>query len=368
MSDEKAVHYLKLELATQGNTASPSRVKITATDISGNRVRNPLVARCRICNAGTFTNSTNATIAAANGSTVAETITSTKDLVLASAVATKAAGTLTITGGGKHGEVVVIGPRTYKFDALGTGTPAVGEVLVDISADAVVAKGTLTITDQITAGDTMVIGSKNYVFVGHGLANSDGEISIGASEANAKANICAAILGTDGFNTAHPDVTCPAAFTGDALVLTAKLPGTIGNAIVTTETFTGGTNVFDAAVLGTTQAGADPTDEETAIALNAAINGDHARVVDSSRATAVLTVSAVQPGASYNSYPTTETMANASWGAGTLAGGKDDGRGEIYIDVTDAQAETVTQRVGQPPQGGLMMDCSESLDIAHAAP
>jgi len=41
------------------------------------------------------------------------------------------------------------------------------------------------------------------------------------------------------------------------MVFTANVKGTAGNALATTETFTAGGNVFDAATLGTTTAGVD---------------------------------------------------------------------------------------------------------------
>jgi hypothetical protein len=47
------------------------------------------------------------------------------------------------------------------------------------------------------------------------------------------------------------------AFATNDMVFTASNQGTAGNALATTETYTAGTNVFDAATLGTTTAGVD---------------------------------------------------------------------------------------------------------------
>ena len=124
--------------------------------------------------------------------------------------------------------------------------------------NAVASQGTLTMDTQPTVGDTMTIGSKTYTFTTDGTAASDGEIDVGADLADAKTLVPAAINGTDGINTANASVTA-AAFSGDDMVVTAITKGTAGDSIATTETFTAGTNVFDAATLGTTTAGVDST-------------------------------------------------------------------------------------------------------------
>jgi hypothetical protein len=118
------------------------------------------------------------------------------------------------------------------------------------------AEGTLTVDTQPTAGDTFTIGSTVYTFRAVGDANAAGDVEVGADLAGAQANIVAAVNGTDRFNDPHPSVTI-AAFAANDAVLTASVAGTAGNAIATTETFTAGTNVFDAGTLGTTTAGTD---------------------------------------------------------------------------------------------------------------
>lgn len=116
------------------------------------------------------------------------------------------------------------------------------------------AQGTLTVDTQPTAADTMTIGGTVYTFVASG-ADAAGEINRGADLAAAQTNIIAAINGTDGYNVPNQDVFAGASFSSDDLILTAREVGTGGNSIVTTETFTAGTNVFDAGTLGTTTAG-----------------------------------------------------------------------------------------------------------------
>lgn len=129
----------------------------------------------------------------------------------------------------------------------------------------VAAQGTLTMDTNPTDGDTMTVDSKVYTFQST-LTDSDGNIQIGGTLADTKSNLVEAfdLSGTAGTDyaasmTAHPTVNI-AAFVADDAVLTAKTAGTAGNSIATTETFTAGTNVFDAATLGTTLAGEDSSE------------------------------------------------------------------------------------------------------------
>jgi|LGVE01.1.fsa_nt_gb hypothetical protein len=139
------------------------------------------------------------------------------------------------------------GTKSINKRILQTGTPT----------DLVVAQGTLTVDAQVTADDTMTVDTTDYTFVAAGTADAAGEINLGADLAGTQENIVKALKGTDGYNVLHPTVTCAAAFGGaDDLEIEARVGGTAGNAIATTETFTAVTNVFDAATLGTTQAGA----------------------------------------------------------------------------------------------------------------
>jgi hypothetical protein len=128
--------------------------------------------------------------------------------------------------------------------------------ITDAPVNAVAASVVLTMDTQPTADDTMTIGTKVYTFTADGTAAADGEIDVGADLADAKTLVVAAINGTDGINTAHTQVTA-AAFSGDDCTITASTKGTAGNAIVSTETFTAGTNVFDSATL---EDGVDGTD------------------------------------------------------------------------------------------------------------
>lgn len=111
------------------------------------------------------------------------------------------------------------------------------------------------------AADTMVIGATTYTFQ-NTLTEADCNVHIGALEATAKTNIGLAVAasgGTPGTDyasacTTNATVTI-AAFSGDDAIISAITPGTAGDSIVTTETFSDAANVFDAATLGTTNAG-----------------------------------------------------------------------------------------------------------------
>ena len=173
----------------------------------------------------------------------------------------------------EDGETLVIGDDTFEFFTEDTeALDNAGAIGVDVSGGSTVkSQGTLTVDTQPTVGDTMTIDGKVFTFTADTTADEDGEIDVGTDLADAKTNIVAAINGTDGVNTAHTSVTA-AAFSGNDCVLTAIKGGTAGDSIATTETFTAGTNVFDAATLGTTTAGVDPPAAEASDALIAAIN------------------------------------------------------------------------------------------------
>ncbi len=376
--DSIALHHLQSAgfrkfvpvLIDQGDTGAASRIHIRANDLAGivdpDHV-GPL--RVRVCNSGAFANSTNATIAAAAGSALLEALTANKDLILSEIRSAYAGGTLTLTGVVIDGEIVTLGDRVYQFRTGATALVS-GRVAVDISARGTKAQGTLTIAEPLTAGDVIVVGDQAYVFVA-GTANSPAEIGIGANEAATKLAIVAAINGTDDVNTANTKVTA-SAFSGDVCTLTARYTGTQGNSIVTAELgqgLTHASNVFNAATLGTTTAGVDPSAAHAITDLVAAITGDASAVVtavDGAGDTVVVT--AKTSGVAGNSIASTKTMANGSFGGSVLSGGVDAVAGTYGLDLTDATAETVTLRIGPAPQGACFGDFSTSLDVVHAAP
>ena len=133
---------------------------------------------------------------------------------------------------------------------------------VKTSDPLVASQGTLTMDTQPTDTNTMTVDTKVYTFQDT-LTDVDGNVNIGGSLAQAKLNIVAAfdlsgVAGTDYAlsMTAHPSVDM-ATFISNDSILTAAKKGTAGDSLATTETFTAGTNIFDADILGTTTAGDD---------------------------------------------------------------------------------------------------------------
>lgn len=156
-------------------------------------------------------------------------------------------------------EYVLLKWNGVKWQAVATnGTKTAYEDFVSLVA----AQGTLTLDTNPTDADTMTVGDVVYRFKDTMAQAND--VQIGAAVADTQANVVAAIngTGTDGVEYYAGTVVNPkasiAAFASDDAVLTARQAGTPGNAYATTETFTAETNVFDAATLGTTTAGAAP--------------------------------------------------------------------------------------------------------------
>lgn len=364
-----ASYEAQTEAVVSGTTATPSQIRVTLVKTEdGGRQRKAAgkSIRVRLVNTGTLTNSTNGTIAlSADVSQVTE-VTADKEYIVKELAAAYAAGTLTLTGVIKHGETVTIGSRIYQFVA---GAAATGSnVGVDISGTTVAAAGTLTLDTQPTAGDTMSIGNKVYTFVALGTGDIDGEIALGANLAATKPLVIAAINGTDAWNTANTLVSA-AAFSGDDSVITSRIEGTVGNAYTSTETFTAGTNVFDATTLGTTTAGADCAAGAAITALVAAITGDDQAVVtavDGAGDTVVAT--SILVGVAGNDYASTTTMANASWGASKLTGGIDAPNGTMTFVITDATAETIDLIVSDDVSYDGIPFAHVRLPVTHGAP
>ena len=220
------------------------------------------------------------------------------------------------------GETVTIGDEVYEFDTADAEDVTEGNFRVDVHGDSTVkSQGTLTVDTQPTVMDTMTIGDVVYTFKAPEDTDTDGEISIGTDLATAQANIVAAVNGTDGINTANPYVTM-ADFAADAAVLTAIEGGTAGDLIATTETFTAVTNVFDAATLGTTTAGADATGAEAVIALVASINANSlAYAAVAAEANVVLVYAAAVGDNNAVALATTMAGAGNAWDGAALLGG-----------------------------------------------
>jgi len=256
--------------------------------------------------------------------------------------AVAAKSTLTFTGVVTDGETITVGDDVYEFAADAAQSVVAGNIAVDITASATASQGTLTLGVQPTAGDTMTIGTKVYTYVPVGTANADGEISVGADLPAAKLATVAAINGSDSVNTASTFVTS-GAFAVDDAVLTALVAGTAGDAIVTTETFANGGNLFDAGTLGTTTAGVDCSAANAITATVGASAGGTEPVAITDGAGDTLVVTADVAGLAAESILTSTDCANGTFDVAHLDGGvngtvgvdgqqfKDLGTGRVYV-------------------------------------
>lgn len=120
------------------------------------------------------------------------------------------------------------------------------------------AEGTLTLTGQPLDTETVVVGGKTYTFQAT-LTDSDGNVHIGADAASSILNLLAAInLSNEGESAVSAGTDYAASMTVNAevegvsstattLVVRARTPGSVGNLIASTETLTNGS--WGAAVL-----------------------------------------------------------------------------------------------------------------------
>lgn len=166
-------------------------------------------------------------------------------------------------------------------------TIAVGNLLyydtatnkLKLAISGVAAKGTGTFTGQPSNNEALVIGATTYTWKTT-LTGAANEVKIGAAFTDSLTNLVAAVNASAGAGTLYgtgtvANASVTAAVNASTIVLTAILPGTAGNSVATTETTSNFS--FDAAVLGTTQAGVDggiTADNAMFMALQAGVDGD----------------------------------------------------------------------------------------------
>jgi len=144
---------------------------------------------------------------------------------------------------------------------------------------------TLGTTTAGVDADTYTIDTVTYT-----LRSTIDELScnvlIGAANSNTQTNIVNAITATAGtpgtdYSSAcvvHPTVTS-GSFAADVLTLTAINTGLLGDAIVSTETFATGSNVFNATTLGGTTAGVNSDFGTLVIALLNELRTDYGTAI-----------------------------------------------------------------------------------------
>ncbi len=176
---------------------------------------------------------------------------------------------LLLGAGGKDGETVTIGDQVFELTT--DGTVQAGRIPVDLTESAAnTATGTLTTTGNAVADETVTIGGRVYTW--KAALTGSNQVLVGASAQDSLDNLEAAVTGGAGAGTiygtgtvAHADVN--AVRISATLVVTAKVRGTGGNAIATTETMTNAS--WGAATL---TGAIDATTTQTRDALIAAIN------------------------------------------------------------------------------------------------
>lgn len=104
------------------------------------------------------------------------------------------------------------------------------------------ASGTLTATGNFTANDTVIVGAKTYKFEASPAAEND--VDLGGDLEESLANLAAAINGDFAVGQAHADTEgspgVVATSTATTLVLTASVAGEQGNLIEFSEGVDGG--------------------------------------------------------------------------------------------------------------------------------
>lgn len=263
------------------------------------------------------------------------TITGTGSAVLAKVNPVSATNTLTLSGVAKDAETITIGEDVYEFCADAAQTmEETSTIAINIAASTTKSTGTLTVSTNPTAGQTLVIGptgsETTYTFRALADWNAAGEILLGATAAATQAGIIGAIMGTDGVNNPDPYVTIGAFNGSNAATVTAKVGGTVGNSINTTDNITGG---FGAATLGS---GADCLAPAAVTAIVAAINSygtEGVTAADGTGDTVDLTATA---GAAGNAIATTETMSGGAFKTATMVGGSDfGGTSPVFTNMTN---------------------------------
>ncbi len=149
----------------------------------------------------------------------------------------------------------------FPIDIVGTQTivKADSGKIFFLSSE-VQATNILTLTENAANGNTVIVGGKTYTFQAT-LTNVDGNVHIGAAATNTIDNLIGAITlasGTAGTDyatamTLHPSITAVAG-AGDTMNATAKRAGIAGNSIGATDTLAG-----SSAWASTTFTGGGPT-------------------------------------------------------------------------------------------------------------
>lgn len=245
---------------------------------------------------------------------------------------------LLVGASGKHGETVTFGDRVFE---LTTG-PAVtaGRFTVDLSASAAaLATQTLTTTGNAVADETVTIGSRTYTW--KAAVDAANQVKVGATAAESLDNLVAAVMAGAGAGTlygagtvVHADVTAVRA--SATLVATAKIKGTAGNALASTETMT-----LASWGAATFAGGLDATATQTRDAILAAFNANIPASVSTAFTGGLVIVDSDGRGVK----ATTETLAGAgnAWQFGATTIGFDNGGAIPNLSIVLQRAVTAAE-------------------------
>lgn len=256
---------------------------------------------------------------------------------------------LRLASAGKNLETITTGGDIYEINTQ-TGRDLGAHIPIDCIATAVKAQGTLTSDNtNVSDGDTATIGSKVYTFQTT-LTNVDGNVKIGASADASLTNLAAAVNLSAGAGTLYATLmtanaagVSSGAVIAHAIIVTAKAGGTAGNSIASTEASSHLS--WDAATLGTTTAGVDPTATNVATAFVLAMNTSGTLGLTAEKISAnEVVVALAPPGVSVMATTETLTGSNNAWDQTTLRGGKAAGlrRFSKQSRVPTAQEVTLT--------------------------
>lgn len=227
----------------------------------------------------------------------------------------------------QDGETVTLAGVVFEVDTTLVSGITTGNTRLDLHGGTTAAAvGTLTSDNSnVTAADTVTIGAVTYTFRAS-VTTTANEVKIGADADTTLLNLIKAInlSGTGGteygsLTVIHPTVSAATSVTSHAFVVTAKIPGTVGNAIASTEASTHLS--FGGATLAS---GLDPTAGEFTTSLQAAIAATNVLgfTFTSTRVSAN-EILVVRNAADVYTGACTETLAgsNNAWASSTFYGG-----------------------------------------------
>lgn len=290
------------------------------------------------------------------GATASDTI----DNLIAAITAGAGEGTVYGTGTTANASATAAAGAGDTMDATALTAGTAGNSIASAGSSANHSWGTATLTGGLEA-ETVTIGSTVYTF--KDTLGAAYDVKIGAAATNTIDNLIAAINGDAGEGTlygtdtvAHLDVTATAG-DGDTMDIDAAEAGIAGNSIATTDTMSAGswgattlaggtgdetvtigakTYTFQGTPSTANDVKIGDTASDTLDNLVAAINGAAGAgtlygtgTTANADATAAagegdtVTLTAVADGAAGSLVATTETLADGSFGATTLAGGVD---------------------------------------------